>query len=84
MRGPITGVTGRGFTDPPLLSAGARARAEDALISAAENVLRGGDQQYGEQLRQCSRRLSDSRARDLLSNFANRNVLTEQSLIAIT
>jgi hypothetical protein len=84
MRGANTGVTRLLFTDPPLLSADARARAEDALISAAENVLRGGDLQTGNNYASALGGVHDPRARDLLWDFVNRNALTEQSLIAIT
>ena len=45
VRGAITGVTRLVFADPPLLSAEDRARAEDALVSAADHVLRVGDPQ---------------------------------------
>ena len=47
LRGAITGVTRLLFAEPPLLSADSRARAEGALISAAENVLRTPDPQTG-------------------------------------
>jgi hypothetical protein len=84
MRGAITGVTRLLLTDPPLLSADARARAEDALTSAAENVLRAGDPQTGNNYASALGGVHDPRARDLLWDFVNRNALTEQSLIAIT
>ena len=84
VRGAITGVTRLVFADPPLLSAEARARAEDALISAAEHVLRAGDPQTANNYASALGGVHDPRARDLLWDFVNRNVLTEQSLIAIT
>jgi hypothetical protein len=84
MRGAVTGVTRLLFADPPLLAADARARAEDALISAADNVLRAGDPQTGNNYASALGGVHDAHARDLLWSFANRNVLTEQSLIAIT
>ena len=84
MRGAITGVTRLVFADPPLLSAEARARAEGALISAAENVLRAGDPQTGNNYASALGGVHDPRAHNLLWDFVNRNVLTEQSLIAIT
>jgi hypothetical protein len=84
LRGAITGVNRLLFADPPLLPAEARARAEDALISAAENVLRGGDSQTGINYASALGGVHDPRARALLWDFVNRNVLTEQSLIAIT
>jgi hypothetical protein len=84
LRGAITGVTRLLFADPPLLSAGARARAEGALISAAENVLHTGDSQTGNDYACALGAAHDPRARDLLWGFVNRNVLTEQSLIVIT
>ena len=84
VRGAITGLNRLLFADPPLLSAEARARAEDALISAAENVLRAGDPQTGINYAGALGGVHDPRARDLLWDFVKRNVLTEQSLIAIT
>lgn len=84
VRGAITGVTRLLFAEPPLLSAEARARAEGALISAAGNVLRAGDPQTGNNYASALGGVHDPRARKLLWDFVNRNVLTEQSLIAIT
>jgi hypothetical protein len=84
LRGAITGVTRLLFADPPLLSADARARAEGALISAAGSVLHTGDPQTGNNYGSALGGVHDPRARDLLWNFVNRNVLTEQSLIVIT
>lgn len=84
MRGAITGVTRLVFADPPLLSAAARARAEDALISAAENVLRAGDPQTGNNYASALSGVHDPRAHALLWDFVKRNVLIEQSLIAVT
>ena len=84
MRGAIAGVTRLVFADPPLLSADARVRAEDALISAAENVLRAGDPETGNNYASALGGVHDPRAHDLLWDFVNRNILTEQSLIAVT
>ena len=84
VRGAITGVTRLVFADPPLLSAEARARAEDALISAADHVLRVADPQTANNYASALGGVHDPRARDLLWEFVNRNVLTEQSLTAIT
>ena len=84
MRGAITGVTRLVFADPPLLSAEARARVEDALVSAAESVLRAGDPQTGNNYASALGGVHDPRAHDLLRDFVNRNILTEQSLIAVT
>jgi hypothetical protein len=84
VRGAITGVTRLVFADPPLLSAEARARAEDALISAADHVLRVADPQTANNYASALGGVHDPRARDLLWDFVNRNVLTEQSLTAIT
>lgn len=84
VRGAIAGVTRLLFADPPLLSAELRARAEDALISAAEHVLRVGDPQTATNYASALGGVHDPRARDLLWDFVNRNVQTEQSLIAIT
>lgn len=84
LRGSITGVTRMLFADPPLLSSVARARAEDALIAAAGNVLRDGDPQTGNNYASALGGVHDPRAGDLLWAFVNRNVLVEQSLIAIT
>lgn len=47
MRGAILATARLLFCEPPLLSANNRARAEDTLISAADKVLRDGDQQTG-------------------------------------
>src|SRR5471030_449902 len=84
VRGAITGVTRLVFADPPLLSAEARARTEDALISAADYVLRVADPQTANNYASALGGVHDPRARDLLWEFVNRNVLTEQSLTAIT
>ena len=84
VRGAITGVTRLVFANPPLLSAEARARAEDALISAADHVLRVADPQTANNYASALGGVHDPRARDLLWDFVNRNVLTEQSLTAIT
>ena len=84
VRGAITGVTRLVFADPPLLSPEARARAEDALISAAEHVLRVADAQTANNYASALGGVHDPRAHDLLWDFVNRYVLTEQSLIAIT
>jgi hypothetical protein len=84
LRGAIIGVTRLLSADPPLLSAGARARAESALISAAENVLRAGGSQTGNDYASALGGVHDPRARELLWSFVHRNRFTEQSLIAIT
>ena len=59
-------------------------RTENTLIAAAENVLRAGDGQTGNNYASARGGVHDLRARDLLWDFVNRDVLTEQSLIAIT
>lgn len=82
--GAVIGVRSLLFADPPLLTAGARSRAEEALISAAENVLRVGDSQTGNNYASTLGGVHDPRARDALWGFVDRNVVTEQSLIAIT
>ena len=84
IRGAVTGVTRLLFADPPLLSAESRVRTENALIAAVENVLRTGDGQTGNNYASALGGVHDPRARDLLWDFVNRDVLTEQSLIAIT
>src|ERR1039457_6992642 len=84
VRGAITGVTRLVFADPPLLSAEDRACAEDALVSAADHVLSVGDPQTANNYASALGGVHDPRARDLLWDFVNRNVLTEQSLIVIT
>ena len=67
-----------------MLSAQARSDAEAALISAAENALRTGDTQTVNDYASTLGGVHDPRARDLLWNFVERDVHTEQSLIAIT
>jgi hypothetical protein len=84
VRGAIAGVNQLFLVEPPVLSPEARARAGDALISASENVLRDGDPQTGNSYASVLGGVHDPRARDLLWDFVKRNVLTEQSLIAIT
>lgn len=71
VRGAITGVTRLVFADPP-------------LISAADHVLRVGDPQTANNYASALGGVHDPGARDLLWDFVNRNVLTEQSLTAIT
>jgi hypothetical protein len=82
--GATIGVTRLLFSDPPLVSAEVRARAEDALISAAENVLRNGDSQTGIYYAAALGGVHDPRARGLLWSFVDRDVVTEESLIAIS
>jgi hypothetical protein len=84
LRGAVSGVSSLLFADPPPLSAADRARAEGALIAAAENVLRNGDSQTGGFYVAALGGVRDPRARDLVWSFINRNVITEQSLIVIT
>jgi hypothetical protein len=84
LRGAIIGVSRLLYADPPLLSAQARSGAESALISAAETVLRIGDTQTANDYASTLGGVHDPRARDLLWNFVERDVHTEQSLIAIT
>jgi len=84
IRGAITGLTRLLFADPPLLSADTRTRAERALISAAESVLRVGDPQTANNYASALGGVHDPRAHDLLWDFVNRDVIAEQSLIAVT
>ncbi|MGD0499473.1 MAG: hypothetical protein ABSC23_13665 [Bryobacteraceae bacterium] len=84
LRAAVSGVSSLLFADPPLLSAADRARAEGALIAAAENVLRNGESQTGNYYAAALGGVRDPRARDLLWSFVDRNVITEQSLIVIT
>jgi hypothetical protein len=84
LRGATIGVTRLLFSDPPLLSAEVRARTEDALISAAENVLHNGDSQTGIDYAAALGGVHDPRARMLLWSFVDRDVVTEESLIAIS
>jgi hypothetical protein len=84
LRGAIIGVTRLLSADPPLLSAQARSGAEAALISASEDALRIGDAQTTNDYASALGGVHDPRARDLLWNFVERDVQTEQSLIAIT
>jgi hypothetical protein len=67
-----------------LLSAQARSGPEAALISASEDALRIGDAQTVNDYASALGGVHDPRARDLLWNFVERDVHTEQSLIAIT
>ena len=83
-RGAIIGVTRLLFADPTLLSAQVRSGAEAALISASENALRIGDAQTVHDYVSALGGVHDPRARDLLWNFVERDVQTDQSLIAIT
>jgi hypothetical protein len=82
--GAVIGASSLLSADPPLFSASARARAEEAFISAAEDVLRGGDGQTKNNYASTLGGLHDPRARDVLWSFVDRNVVAEQSLIAIT
>jgi hypothetical protein len=84
LRGAVIGTTRLLFSDPALLAAHDRARAEDALISAAETELHDGDPQTGNYYAAALGGVPDPRARTLLWSFIDRNVLTEQVLIAIT
>jgi len=84
VRGATVGVTRLLFSDPPLLTAEVRARTENVLIAAAENVLRVGDSQTGIYYAEALGGVHDPRARTLLWNFVDRNVVTAESLIAIT
>jgi hypothetical protein len=84
LRGAVIGASRLLFYEPPLLSTDDRTRTEDALISAAENVLHDGDPQTGNYYAAALGSVHDPRARTLLWSFIKRNVLTEQSLTAIT
>jgi hypothetical protein len=84
VRGATIGVTRLLFSEPPLLSAEVRARTEDALISAAASVLRVGDSQTGIDCAAALGGVHDPRSRTLLWTFVDRDVVTEESLIAIT
>jgi hypothetical protein len=84
LRGAIIATSRLLFYEPPLLSANDRARAEDTLISAADNVLRDGNPQTGNYYATALGSAHDPRARTVLWSFVDRNVLTEQSLTAIT
>jgi hypothetical protein len=84
LHGAILGVRWLLLADPPLLSAQARSGAGAALISASENALHTGDAQTANDYASVLGLVHDPRARDLLWNFVERNVLMEQSLIAIT
>jgi hypothetical protein len=84
LRGAIIGVTRSLSADPPLLTVQARSRAEAALIAASKNALRIGDAQTASDYAAALGGVHDPRAHDLLWNFVERDVQTEQSLIAIT
>ena len=84
LRGAIIAASRLLFYEPPLLSADDRVRTQDALISAAENVLRDGDPQTGNYYALALGSVHDPRARTLLWSFMERNILTEQSLLVLT
>jgi hypothetical protein len=84
LRGAILGATRLLVADPPLLSTEARARVEDALIAAADNVLHDGVPQTAGNYAEALGSAHDPRARDLLWSFVRRGLMTEQSLICIT
>src|ERR1039458_2364576 len=86
LRGAITGVNRLLFADPPLLSPEARARAEDVLISAAENVLRGGDSQTGNNYARALGGVHEPRARPPRGSFGqaqrpNRTIADRHHLV---
>jgi hypothetical protein len=84
LSGAVLGVYRMLSANPPVLAGEARARAEAALISSADNVLRDGNPQTGNNYACALGVTHDPRARELLWSLIDRNLLTEQSLIAIT
>jgi hypothetical protein len=84
VRGAVTAASRVVSNHQQLFSNAAKARAEDALITAAENVIRVGDSQTITDFAAALGAMRDERSHQILWDFARRRVAYEQSLIAIT
>jgi hypothetical protein len=84
MRGAVTAASRVVYNHAGLFSDAAKAKAESALLSAAEQIVRGGDGQTITDFTAILGAMRDERSHQLLLDFVGRRVAYEQALIAIT
>jgi hypothetical protein len=84
VRGAVTAVSRVVSNHQQLFSNAAKARAEDALVAAAEHVIRVGDSQTITDFAAALGAMRDERSHQILWDFVRRRVAYQQSLIAIT
>jgi hypothetical protein len=83
VRGAVTAASQVVSNHRRLFSDAAKARAEDALIAAAEHVIRVGDGQTINNFAAALGAMRDERSHQILWDFVQRHVAYEQALIAI-
>jgi hypothetical protein len=83
VRGALTAASRVVSNQRRRFSDAVKARAEDALIAAAEHVVRVGDGQTITNLAAALGAMRDERSHQILWDFVQRRVAYEQSLIAI-
>ncbi len=84
VRGAVTAASRVVSNHQRLFTSGAQARAGDALIAAAEHVVRVGDGQTINNFAVTLGALRDERSNKILWDFVRRRAAYQQSLIAIT
>jgi len=84
MRGAVTAASRVVANHQQLFSNATKARAEDALITAAEHVVQVGDEQTVIDFAAALGAMRDERSHRILWDFVRRRVAYEESLIAIT
>jgi hypothetical protein len=83
VRGAVAAASQVAINHQRLFSSAAQARAEDALIAAAEHVVQVGDGQTIINFAAALGAMRDERSHQILWDFARRRVAYEQCLIAI-
>ncbi|HEV2665970.1 MAG TPA: hypothetical protein VG324_13715, partial [Blastocatellia bacterium] len=83
VRGAVTAASRVVSNHQRLFSDAVKARAEDALIAAAEHIVRVGDGQTVANFAAALGAMRDERSHQVLWDFVRRRVAYEQSLIAI-
>jgi len=84
MRGALIGLDSLLRTDRSGKGAGVAARAESAILAAAEGVVKIGDPELASSFATTLGAVQDPRASDLLWSFVRHGVAREQSLSVIT
>jgi hypothetical protein len=83
VRGAVTAASRVVSNHQQLFSNAAKAGAEDALLAAAEHVIRAGDGQTINNFAAALGAMRDERSHQILWDFVRRRVAYEQALIAI-
>jgi hypothetical protein len=84
VRGAVTAASRVVFNHHGLFSTAAKTKTEEALLAAAEHIVRVGDGQTITDLASALGGMRDERSHRLLWDFVERRMAYEQALIAIT